>query len=1287
MLLALVDVFSRDLRYVLHNLLTVWFFLVPIVYQRRMVERHAARGHGRRPDALDHRAVPRRPLRRAGRQHVRLRRHPRRRAPRCFAAGARAVPAPGRRPGEGRVAAGRARKATKWPVHGASAGAGEGGEAGQHAPLPPAEAGQAGADDVRGVQEVGGGVDVEPGVGQRAAGRRPRRGWRRPRTARGPVRRGHRSGQGVARPGSAGCAALSRVRTSRPPGAQHAAPARRSDRSMSAASSKWSSVEVDSTPSKAPRAERQRRGRRRRPPRGTAGRARRDGLGRHVDADPPAPTAATGSRARSAQALLEQVGLQPAARRARRPSASMRSRCSRRARRRQPAGRASVWRGDRVPVLHGHPRTLHHLAAPTDTIAAPGTGPPPERSRPGPTAARRGGRRAPPSLAAVLGLVPARRHAASGTTRRSPSASSTGPLGDALWRIAHWELNQSPYYLAGPRLAPPRRQRGVPAAAVGRLRRGHGARSCTSSAGGWPTRGSAPSPPRVVAGHALVVQWGQQVRGYSLATLLVVVATLLLLRAVERPTTGADRGLRGRRRAWPPTPTSSPCWSSPPTGCRCCCCGPVPWRCCASAASPARSLLGLPLAVHVLTRERRPAGLGRASRPARGSVDDARRRRRRRRSATWSVLGGLAAVGAVASVPRRAPPAGDAEAWRAALPVLWLSLPLAVVARVDVHGEAAARGPLPHRRRAGAGDPRRHRRPPPAPGRRRRRRRRARRRVGPGRAGLVRRRRPRGLAGRGGVGVGVGAARRRRGESCPAPPSFAVRYYGPELRTTTLADLDERRPATGCGSSSCVEPAGRTAGRPRASSSVLDEHYRARRGAPVPPACTCCCTSGGEPRLAQARRRWLRLRRAHGASGAGSIPTSGCGGCSSTPAPARRTTAGCWRGSTARRCRSCRCSRRPTSSSASTSSSPTRRCAGPTSRPRAPARPGALGRLPGGGLQREHRPARRWSPSTPTSGPGCWRPRPRCGRVAGGGAGPAVGARSARRRRGTCRPSSAPPCRTLAARRCACPVTTPVAELVDALDGFAPDILTAYPSVLALLAAEQRPAGCDRPAQVFAGGEVLRPPTAAAVRGRVGHAAVRPVRHDRGGPGRRRVPRPRRAARARGPRRRSRSSTSSTGRCRRARSAPPCSSPCCRAGRVPLIRYELADRVAPRRPARAPAGGPGCASPPSPVGPARCCASAGGRIVHPTVLTAVLDTMPVAGWQVVQRRRRVAGPRRRATAGLRRRGAAARRAGVAGRARRRRPWPSRSRQVDALRTRRRAGKADRFVVSEWTLTA
>jgi len=38
LLLSLFDVFNRDLRYLLQNLLTVWFFLIPIVYHRGMVE-------------------------------------------------------------------------------------------------------------------------------------------------------------------------------------------------------------------------------------------------------------------------------------------------------------------------------------------------------------------------------------------------------------------------------------------------------------------------------------------------------------------------------------------------------------------------------------------------------------------------------------------------------------------------------------------------------------------------------------------------------------------------------------------------------------------------------------------------------------------------------------------------------------------------------------------------------------------------------------------------------------------------------------------------------------------------------------------------------------------------------------------------------------------------------------------------------------------------------------------------------------------------------------------------
>ena len=40
MLLAMIDVFNRDIRYVLNNVFTVWFFLAPIVYTQRMTEQH-----------------------------------------------------------------------------------------------------------------------------------------------------------------------------------------------------------------------------------------------------------------------------------------------------------------------------------------------------------------------------------------------------------------------------------------------------------------------------------------------------------------------------------------------------------------------------------------------------------------------------------------------------------------------------------------------------------------------------------------------------------------------------------------------------------------------------------------------------------------------------------------------------------------------------------------------------------------------------------------------------------------------------------------------------------------------------------------------------------------------------------------------------------------------------------------------------------------------------------------------------------------------------------------------
>jgi lipopolysaccharide transport system permease protein len=40
MLLAMIDVFNRDIRYVLNNVFTVWFFLAPIVYTQRMTQQH-----------------------------------------------------------------------------------------------------------------------------------------------------------------------------------------------------------------------------------------------------------------------------------------------------------------------------------------------------------------------------------------------------------------------------------------------------------------------------------------------------------------------------------------------------------------------------------------------------------------------------------------------------------------------------------------------------------------------------------------------------------------------------------------------------------------------------------------------------------------------------------------------------------------------------------------------------------------------------------------------------------------------------------------------------------------------------------------------------------------------------------------------------------------------------------------------------------------------------------------------------------------------------------------------
>ena len=108
------------------------------------------------------------------------------------------------------------------------------------------------------------------------------------------------------------------------------------------------------------------------------------------------------------------------------------------------------------------------------------------------------------------------------------------PFGDALWRLANWEVNQSPFFLllAGwwrlgegetfLRLLPAASTvLAVPALFV------LGRRLVDARTGAIAAL--------LLAVHPLAIQWGQQLRGYALVLLLVIVATHLLLRALERP--------------------------------------------------------------------------------------------------------------------------------------------------------------------------------------------------------------------------------------------------------------------------------------------------------------------------------------------------------------------------------------------------------------------------------------------------------------------------------------------------------------------------------------------------------------------------------------------------------------------------------------------------------------------------------------------------------------------------------------------------------------------------------
>lgn len=111
------------------------------------------------------------------------------------------------------------------------------------------------------------------------------------------------------------------------------------------------------------------------------------------------------------------------------------------------------------------------------------------------------------------------------------------PFGDALWRIANWELNQSTYHLLV--LGWQRLVEGEAA-----LRSLSALFAVASVPLVWLVGRRLVGPRAAVvaalllAVHPFAVQWGQQLRGYSLLVLLTVASTLLFVRAVESPTWG-----------------------------------------------------------------------------------------------------------------------------------------------------------------------------------------------------------------------------------------------------------------------------------------------------------------------------------------------------------------------------------------------------------------------------------------------------------------------------------------------------------------------------------------------------------------------------------------------------------------------------------------------------------------------------------------------------------------------------------------------------------------------------
>lgn len=339
----------------------------------------------------------------------------------------------------------------------------------------------------------------------------------------------------------------------------------------------------------------------------------------------------------------------------------------------------SLWKGvdlaaDGVPVLVHHLRTLHVLTAPTEIAAPPGA--------PEPTAPpERGAADRWPAAVAAAAVIAAAAlvlHDLGDKSLWYDEAFTVGlvdrPFGDALWRIAHWELNQSPYYLVMLGWEALGRSEAflrlpsaafavatVPAVyAVGRR-----------LADPWTGAIAA----AVVATHSLVVQWGQQLRAYSLLALLVTLATLLLVRAVERPTTGRIIAYAavGAAAAYAHIAALLVLGAHAVSllALR-----PLPWRLVRTAAVTG-AVLTAPLAWYLLTRNGDPLNwIGEPSRrELRGTLADVAGGGTRH----LVVLGALGTLGAVLSVVDARRHAGGLASWRTLVPVGWLVLPVAAV--------------------------------------------------------------------------------------------------------------------------------------------------------------------------------------------------------------------------------------------------------------------------------------------------------------------------------------------------------------------------------------------------------------------------------------------------------------------------------------------------------------------------------------------------------------------------------------------------------------------------------